>query len=825
MTFRRVLAVAAIALASAAVAPSAQAIGPRTHFSYARYSLANGCYQLRSLALDQAVGKRAGGGYAVGTAGAEPFRMKATRLGAYLFYGPARDYLAANAAGEVVTATTGSPSADWQVDVPRRGVFVISLPAADKVLSVGAGGRLELVSRAAAGAGANFKFSFSRGCAQFPEVEVNAVGTPGRAPASYRETSGLADTHMHMMAFEFLGGKAHCGKPWSPYGVEQALVDCPDHFPNGGGAVLENALSGGGRPTHDPVGWPTFRDWPAPDSLTHEQSYYKWLERSWRGGLRIFVNLLVENKVLCEVYPYKQNSCDEMDSVRLQARRIRELENYIDAQSGGPGKGFFRIVTDPFQARRVANSGKLAVVLGIEVSEPFGCRVYNDVPQCDRARIDRELDEVYGFGVRDMEIVNKFDNALAGVAGDNGPTGVAVNSANKLETGKYWDMRPCTEGPDEADREQVAAPGTQDGLIANGLGALIPGGTAPVYPAGPVCNARGLTDLGEFAIQGLMNRRMIVDPDHLSVVSRKQVMSLLEARGYPGVVSSHSWSTPAAEARVLRLGGVVTPYAGDSTGFVKEWQKWRGMRDPRFYSGLGWGADQNGFGAQGDARKGASNPVTYPFRSFDGKVTLDKQRSGSRVYDINQDGVAHYGLYPDWVEDLRKIAGQGIVDDLARGSEAYLQMWERTVGVPANHCQPASIPVTSRSLGQVRLGIAHSALLMGAGQPAVRGPRVWRYCVAGRAGMPLAAVLSPRGSTALIVSRAPGHRALGVRVGDRVSRLGRRTRSRGLGIYTRPGARGTQFVYGVTRGRVRLVGVASTALSTRALKAYLRLVG
>ena len=57
------------------------------------------------------------------------------------------------------------------------------------------------------------------------------------------------------------------------------------------------------------------------------------------GGQRVFVNLLVENKVLCEVYPHKQNSCDEMDSVRLQARRMRQMENYIDAQAGGPGQG------------------------------------------------------------------------------------------------------------------------------------------------------------------------------------------------------------------------------------------------------------------------------------------------------------------------------------------------------------------------------------------------------------------------------------------------------------------------------------------------------
>ncbi len=130
--------------------------------------------------------------------------------------------------------------------------------------------------------------------------------------------------------------------------------------------MLEDALSG--TTHHDPVGWPTFKDWPAPGSLTHEGTYYKWLERSWRGGQRIFVNLLVENNQLCMLYPLKRNSCDDMDSIRLQAHDMYKMQDYIDAQFGGPGKGFYRIVTSPFQARRVINAGKMAVVMGIETS-------------------------------------------------------------------------------------------------------------------------------------------------------------------------------------------------------------------------------------------------------------------------------------------------------------------------------------------------------------------------------------------------------------------------------------------------------------------------
>ena len=32
---------------------------------------------------------------------------------------------------------------------------------------------------------------------------------------------------------------------------------------------------------HNTDGWPTFEGWPTHSSLTHEQVYYKWMERAW----------------------------------------------------------------------------------------------------------------------------------------------------------------------------------------------------------------------------------------------------------------------------------------------------------------------------------------------------------------------------------------------------------------------------------------------------------------------------------------------------------------------------------------------------------------
>jgi hypothetical protein len=178
------------------------------------------------------------------------------------------------------------------------------------------------------------------------------------------------------------------------------------------------------------------------------------------------------------------------------------------------------------------------------------------------------------------------------------------------------------------------------------------------------------------------------------------------------------------------------------------------MRDKRYYWGLGYGADMNGFGSQGPPRLGAKNPVKYPFKSFDGAVTLDKPKTGERTWDINKDGVAQYGLYPDWVEDLRMQAGDEIVQDMARGAEAYLQMWERATGVPATSSFSPKAKLTKRSIGRLRLGDSYVAALQRAGQPGSRDGRVWTWDVRGKRDGKVVAVLTPGGKIGLIAKKA-----------------------------------------------------------------------
>lgn len=708
----------------------------RTTVPADKYAMAGGCYAIQSATTgswlaDPVRTGRAATFTAATMAEAAPIHFQATDLGSYLLYGPQADFLA-RSSGKIRSASSPSPAADWTVEEPKPGQFSLTLPGKHpkSFREAPDGGAIASNSAIGSNGAGLFKLHTTTGCATFPEAEVNVSGPPFAGVSPFQEVRGYVDAHTHGMAFEFLGGRVHCGRPWHPYGVTYALKDCPDHYLTAGkGAVLEDFLSND-FDGHDPVGWPTFRDWPAPASLTHEGTYYKWLERSWRGGLRLFVNLLVENNQLCKIYPLKKNSCNDMDSIRLQAKDMRALERYIDAQNGGPGRGWYRIVTDPEQARQVINAGKLAVVMGIETSVPFGCTVKLGKPRCSKEDIDRQLTEVHKLGVRQMELVNKFDNALAGVAGDPGTTGNLVNVANFLETGTFWDMQHCAvQDPEVHDKDQATIPGNaQDALFGAIVKLNLPTHPIPLYASPHHCNTRGLTDLGSYTIEGMAKRHMIFDPDHMSVKARKTSLDVIERLGYPGVISTHSWSTPDAYPRIYRAGGFITPYAGDSVGFVKKWKRHLTWADPRYYFGFGYGADINGLGAQGDPRPGAAkNPVTYPFKGLGG-VTIDKQVSGERVYDINKDGVAHYGLYPDWIEDLRKIAGDDIVKDMSRGPEAYLQMWERAEGVKPNACvnpEQKRSPAAFRALAK---STSTWQVLKKMGQPDVRHGNAYDYC-------------------------------------------------------------------------------------------------
>src|SRR5690349_10984648 len=276
------------------------------------------------------------------------------------------------------------------------------------------------------------------------------------------------------------------------------------------------------------------------------------------GGLRLMVNHFVANEALCQLWPYRQYDCIEVESIQLQYDLVHGLQDYIDAQAGGPGRGFFRIVTSSAQARRVIEDGKLAVVLGTENEKIFDCGEYLDQPQCTREHIDRQLDEWYAKGIRSIFPIHLLDNAFGGTRLTDDPALSGLyQTANVAATGHPYATIPCDQV--DARAPHGSAPVDEPRGIFDTL-LLQVMGPPPVPPAtGCVRNARGLTELGDYFINALVDRGVMIETDHSGEMARRRMFDIAASRGV-GVLSGHTGEVSDAKdsRRILEIGGVIS---------------------------------------------------------------------------------------------------------------------------------------------------------------------------------------------------------------------------------------------------------------------------
>ena len=544
------------------------------------------------------------------------------------------------------------PAAEWRPLRLGARLFAIRSTATGRDVAVNRRGDLVLVAAGTGGRARRFGFVRARGCRSYPEAQVGARGRTFRGTGPKGKVFGFADMHLHIAADLRAGGNVIYGENFDRFGISEALGhDDRAHGPDGSLDVTGNLLrTGSPEGTHDTHGWPTFTGWPVHDTYTHQQTYYVWLKRAWEAGERLVVAQTVEDQPLCELEPLRTHSCDETATVKLQIARLRGLQDYVDAQSGGRGRGWFRLAYSPRQARRAIERGKLAVLIGMESSNALGCSEFEGVPQCTRAEIDRRLDDLYRLGLRSIFIAHWVDNAFAGAALQSGATGQFISAMQVQQTGQPFTTEPCA-GADEADGQ---------------------------------CNAKGLTALGSYLVGRLIARHMLIEADHLSQKARASVLAIAESRHYP-VVSSHTGTggewTGSQLRRLYAMGGLASATADAAPELTKKIARFRGYIGPGHNFCIGLGTDTGGFNAQpGPRPDAAAHPLRYPFKSYDGKVTFVRQRSGTRAFDLNKDGVAHYGLWADVIGDmLTRQASRNALPPLFHSAEAYLRMWDRAV--------------------------------------------------------------------------------------------------------------------------------------------------
>jgi microsomal dipeptidase-like Zn-dependent dipeptidase len=498
---------------------------------------------------------------------------------------------------------------------------------------------------------------------------------------------------------------------------------------------------------HSPDGPPDFSHWPNWDDTMHQQQYYKWMQRAYKGGLRLMVMQAVNNEISCRLSLSVREGfgCTDMPAVDRQLQATRDLEEFIDDQYGGPGEGWFRIVYTPEEARAAIRSGKMAVVLGIEVDALFDC--YPDNPDCTEEHIREELESYYDEGVRHVFPLHMHDNAFGGAALYHW----LWPWANLLTTGNLMVIEPCgllPAGPQQYDYIPLQESGDPPAgyplwlrIVVSSLNSMA-GVVFAIIDENPQfaawCNARDLTSKGDFLIREMMAQKYIIDVDHMSLATLNEVLDLAEENSYP-LISGHSWlfDEPLTEfgtegsrteghrtaeqiSRMWALGGIISPLPprkeGSSThDYVKIYEYVKDkMADGPYgpdHPGIGFGSD---WGAMylmtaprcpnydpDDPNPGPEDckefhgerrpPLQYPFTIEGISGEFDRQRTGTKDFDFNKHGLAHIGLLPDFIADV-KIAGSTATDELDlqplfNSAETYIRMWEKI-----EYCHPDTDP-------------------------------------------------------------------------------------------------------------------------------------
>ena len=511
------------------------------------------------------------------------------------------------------------------------------------------------------------------------EPTAGATGKPFKGTNANGTVRGFADLHLHITADMRAGGAVISGRAFHPDGVAEALGHDADLHGADGSADVTGNLLRDGVPfgTHDTGGWPTFSGWPTHGTNTHQQIYWVWLKRAWLAGERLVVAQTIEDQPICEIEPRRVHSCDETETIRAEIDRLRELEAYVDRQSGARGRGFFRLVRSPAEARRVIERGKLAVVIGIESSNLFGCAEAEAV-LCTKADVDAGMRMYRRLGVRSMFIAHWVDNAFAGAALEGGDKGAFINVFNRFQTGHWFNTAPC---PDPAQGEEVAPLSlVETGVLSVYFPATAPlaAESPPTYPPGKQCNSKGLTPLGAYLVRRLIANRMLIDVDHMSELARDRVLEIAARHDYP-LVSGHTntgglW-TDAELTKLIGGGGIASATPDTAAALAAKLRALGGYR-----RGVPLGTDTGGFSTL-PGPDATIAPLAYPFESHDGAVSFDRQTTGERSFDLNTDGVAHYGLFADLIAQVERVpGGKAATRSLFRSAEAYLRMWERAWG-------------------------------------------------------------------------------------------------------------------------------------------------
>jgi microsomal dipeptidase-like Zn-dependent dipeptidase len=537
---------------------------------------------------------------------------------------------------------------------------------------------------------------------------------------------GFVDLHTHPMSHLGMGGKLLHGAPdtgilmpagsiWDSRGVglsgatcngasrdagsvEEALGSC--YSTHGGHDLIKNKCGNHVRrvvldeyengnhanKAHDedhPPGYPSFSKWPKYDDIEHQQMWVDWVKRAHDGGMRVMVALTVNSMTLAKGLDGNQ----PYDDKSIGDEQVAQMKRMVAKH-----KDWMEIAYSAADLRRIVAQDKLAIILGSEVDDIGNFAWSKREPS--RGDVKAEIDRLYRAGIRYVFPVHVIDNYFGGTALYE----PEFPRATKYHFGQ-WPKIVCASRADGITWRQTNG---WDVLVSLALGEA--GGTIPT----PTCpdgvgfkNARGLTELGKFALDEMMARGMMIDLDHSSQQTVDDMIRFAaakpgsyplasghnglrdDARGNPNVTEKSR--TTAHYKAIIASKGVAGIGFGNSSAseYILNVRKALGAA-PGLAINLG--SDINGFTVMPRPEKcEGATCVTY-------SAQFPKAKMGKREWDYNVDGVAHIGLFPDFLRKVELLGGNDIVDNLFEGAEHVAVMWEHAeqVGGKVKAARPST---------------------------------------------------------------------------------------------------------------------------------------
>ncbi len=531
------------------------------------------------------------------------------------------------------------------------------------------------------------------------------------ANANAQQLTGLVDMHAHPMAHLAYAGKflhgapdlgcllptdAECQSLVTATSMEHALGHCNathggyNHFTNPCGDIIRKNLIGtleannhavsvhgkeiGGANT-DFAHWPSCRD------ISHQAMWIDWIQRAHNNGLNVMVALAVNSEtVAASMAGPGDLPTDDKASADLQIAEIKKM--------AARHSDWMEVAFTSADLRRIVLAGKLALVLGIEIDNlgNFNKPLQSSYPPIE-AQVAKEINRLFDSGVRYVFPIHVIDNPFGGTAASVD----FFNISNFRESGKCWQLEAAQ--PSDSIDYQFHPALSQFMLdvlklkVGKNL-SLCPESEASTPT--PQVNARGLTPLGEFAIKEMMRIGMLIDVDHMSQKAVHQTLDLAESipGGYPlnsghnGLRTMNSPSTRnengrtyAQIRRILALQGMIgLGWGPDAVAFLRNL---KAMMPLTGRQSCAIGTDVNGMMMlpfpRVDSVNGKAVPASNVVYGFD----FDRCCTGNRCWDYNSEGVAHYGLMPDYLRDVANLGGKQEVAALHRSAEGFAVMWER----------------------------------------------------------------------------------------------------------------------------------------------------